>query len=145
MTKVQVIHFADEKWNECAFNIISTSFVTGVASALPTPTIEIPKQIAISVGDLTLCFLIYRTYFSDDIKNSKQLMKLLEHAGLVTVVGGTLTYIGYKAARGVFDEIANFVPPIGQILSGLLTVTETVAIGFIWLQFVHNYYINEKS
>ncbi|MBC7778114.1 MAG: hypothetical protein H7246_21960 [Phycisphaerae bacterium] len=145
MTRTEVVNYADQKWNECTFHIIGLSLGTGLGSALPTPLIEIPKQIAISVSDLAMCFYIYKNYFGEDIKTSKQFSKLLERAGLVTVVGGGLVYVGYKAARGLLDECANLVPILGQIFSGVVTFTETMAIGFLWLHFVHKIYLNEKS
>ena len=104
------VNHAKKIWNKAAFKILEVSLGTGFTSSLPTPTIEVPKQISISAVDLALCFYIYRLYFDEDIQKSEQVINLMKRAGLVTVSGGTIVYIGYKAARGLFDEIANFCP-----------------------------------
>ena len=145
MERIAIENLAQRKFNRCRWDIMKLSLGTGLTSALPTPTVEIPKQLGIAVGDLALCFHIYQIYFDDQIKDSKQFIDLVKRAGLVTAGGGAIVYIGYKAARGLLDEAANFAPPFGQIFSGVLTFSETITIGFLWLKFVNKLYIDEMT
>lgn len=99
MTNAAAINHAKRCYNKSLWDIFKVSLGTGLGSALPTPTIEVPKQIAISVGDLALCFHIYKEFFEEEIKDSNHFLSLMKRAGLVTVAGGAIVYIGYKAAR----------------------------------------------
>lgn len=134
------------KRKKSCFAVIGATLGTGLTSATPTPSIEVPKQLTLEAADIALCFAIYQIYFGDEVKlTGEKLADLLVEAGIVTVVAGLFAYAGVKATQGVCDEFANCVGPTGWLVSGGLTASETFVIGSLWWFFCDRRYRNNRQ
>ena len=53
-----------------------------LSGAVPPPTLELAKQLGISIADAWMCFDIYKTYFENDL-TKRDLSKMLQTTGVV--------------------------------------------------------------
>ena len=119
--------------------LFGAALATGASSALPTPVLEVPKQLALGAADAGLCLTIYQIYFGD-VVTGRDLLALLQEAGLVTVISGAVGYAGVKVLQGMFDEAANLLTLPGFLLSGTITASETLLIGALWMLYCEDRY-----
>lgn len=121
--------------------IISAALGTGITSAAPTPTIEIPKQLTLIAADITMCFAIYQVFFGDEINLVEgNFISLMEEAFDVTVLAGLMSSLALHSIRGIQDEMLDWAGPYGWVISGGLTGSKTLVVGTIWLKFCSERY-----
>ena len=77
---------------------------TGFSSAIPTPTLEAPKQAAIALADIGLMAGIYTVYFDEDV-GVYTIKDMLIKAGLIVSAGGGMAYGTIKATEAVMAEV----------------------------------------
>ena len=70
-----------------------------LSGAVPTPTLELAKQLGISVADAWMCFDIYRAYFGKDL-SQQDLARMLQTTGVVVLGGGIAGLRGHPAGAG---------------------------------------------
>jgi hypothetical protein len=104
---------------------------TGFSSAIPTPTLEAPKQAAITLADIGLMAGIYNIYFDEDV-DAATIKDMLIEAGLFVSAGGGMAYGTIKATEAVMAEVLNWIPVIGWAISGTITASVTFTAGAIW-------------
>jgi hypothetical protein len=104
---------------------------TGFSSAIPTPTLEAPKQAAIALADIGLMAGIYTVYFDEDV-GVDTIKDMLIEAGLIVSAGGGMAYGTIKATEAVMAEVLNWIPVIGWIISGTITASVTLSAGALW-------------
>jgi hypothetical protein len=116
--------------------LVSGAGTTGAAAAIPTPTLEVPKHAAITVGDIALMESIYNIYFNEGDSGKRigvdGVTTMLIEAGVVTATTSGLAYAGAKVTMAILAEILNWLPVIGWITSGVITSSTTLAAGALW-------------
>lgn len=113
--------------------IVTAALGAGSASALPTPTLELPKQAVIAISDITLCASIYTIWFDRRV-TTEEMQDMLLDFGLLSVTGGILIYAGVKTAEGLLAEAMNIFGPIGWSVSAVITGSVTITVGVaFWL------------
>ncbi len=123
--------------------IIEFSLGSTVASSIPTPVFEIPKQVALTAADLSLCWRLYALYFDEEL-SLDSLLALLKRAGVITAVGGAAVYASARAAQGIADEALNLTL-VGSLFSGLLAGSYTALLGCAFLYWVERAWEQEQS
>ena len=114
-----------------------TRTMGGVAlsGAVPTPSLELAKQLGISITDAWMCFDIYRTYFGKDL-SKQDLARMLQTTGVIVLGGGIAGYVGIRLAQAVLAEILEQVPIANSIVTGIAFGSSTFVIGLAWLAIV---------
>lgn len=67
---------------DALLKITRTMGGAALSGAVPTPTLELAKQLGISIADAWMCFDIYKTYFEKDL-TKQDLAGMLQTAGVV--------------------------------------------------------------
>lgn len=123
-----------------------TRTMGGVAlsGAVPTPSLELAKQLGISITDAWMCFDIYRTYFGKDL-SKQDLARMLQTTGVIVLGGGIAGYVGIRLAQAVLAEILEQVPIANSIVTGIAFGSSTFVIGLAWLAIVEQNFFLQNT
>lgn len=116
-----------------------TMLGTGLAAAVPTPALELTKNIGIAAADAWMFYDIYRIYY-DERLSAKRLRELLGDAGVIVMTGGVVSYGALKVSQGVMNEFLNAVPLVGWVVAGTMTGASTLTIGLAWQTYIEAQY-----
>ena len=110
-----------------------------LSGAVPTPTLELAKQLGISIADAWMCFDIYKTYFDKDL-SKQDLARMLKTTGVIVLGGGLAGYVGIRLAQALLSEILEQIPIANSIITGIAFGSSTFIIGLAWLAIVEQSY-----
>ncbi len=110
-----------------------------LSGAVPGPTLELAKQLGISIADAWMCFDLYRNYFDKEL-SSQDLAKMLQTTGVVVLGGGIAGYVGIRLAQAVLSEFLENIPIANSIITAVAFGSSTLIIGFAWLAIVEQQY-----
>ncbi len=114
-----------------------------LSGAVPTPTLELAKQLGISIADAWMCFDIYKTYFGKDL-SKRDLQRMLQTTAVVVLGGGIAGYVGIRLAQAVLSEILEQVPIANSLITGIAFGSSTFIIGLAWLSIVEQSYFQQS-
>jgi len=129
---------------DCLLKITRTMGGVALSSAVTSPSLELAKQLGISITDAWLCLDIYRAYFGKDL-SKQDLAKMLQTTGLIVLGGGIAGYMGIRLAQALLSEILERLPIANAILSGLAFGSSTFIIGLAWLAIVEQSYFSQQA
>ncbi len=115
-----------------------------LSGAVPTPTLELAKQLGISIADAWMCFDIYKTYFGKDL-SKQDLQRMLQTTAVVVLGGGIAGYVGIRLAQAVLSEILEQVPIANSLITGIAFGSSTFIIGLAWLSIVEQSYFQQDT
>ena len=115
-----------------------------LSGAVPTPTLELAKQLGISIADAWMCFDIYKTYFDKNL-SKQDLAKMLQTTGVVILGGGIAGYVGIRLAQALLSEILEQIPIANSIITGIAFGSSTFIIGLAWLAIVEQNYFAQSA
>ena len=145
MTTDIIIHdpTLDEKYTEALLRVIRTSMGTTLAAAVPTPAFELSKALGIAIADAWMFWDIYRVYYDEPL-SSERLAELLGLAGIIVVSGGVVSYATFKIGQAMINEVLNFIPVGGWLISAMVTGTTTLTLGLVWVGVVDSWYRDSR-
>ena len=130
---------------DALFKILRTMGGAALTGAAPTPTLELAKQLGISVADAWMCFDIYKTYFEKELTR-QDLGRMLQTAGVIILGGGIAGYVGIRLAQALLKEILEEIPIANTIISGIAFGSSTLIIGMAWLAIVEqNFFLQSDD
>ena len=135
----------EKKRYDSLIKITRTMGGAALSGAVPTPTLELAKQLGISIADAWMCFDIYKTYFGKDL-SKRDLASMLQTTGVVVLGGGLAGYAGIRLAQALLSEILEQIPIANSIITGIAFGSSTLIIGLAWLAIVEqNYFAREAD
>lgn len=120
--------------------VIQTVGGATLTGAVPTPTLELAKQLAISVADAWMCLEIYRYYFGENLSKQK-FNTLLQTTGVIILGGGLAGYAGIRLAQIILNEILESIPIANSIITAIAFGSSTFIVGMAWLAIVEQNYL----
>ena len=130
---------------EAFVKITQTMGGAALTGAVPGPTLELAKQLGISIADAWMCLEIYRNYFDDEL-SAQDLARMLQTTGVVVLGGGIAGYVGIRLAQALLQEILETLPIANSIITALAFGSSTLIIGFAWLALVEQqYFLRERE
>ena len=115
-----------------------------LSGAVPTPTLELAKQLGISIADAWMCFDIYKTYFDKDL-SKQDLARMMQTTGVIVLGGGLAGYVGIRLAQALLSEILEQIPIANSIITGIAFGSSTFIIGLAWLAIVEQSYFERDA
>ena len=129
----------EKKRYDSLMKITRTMGGAALSGAVPTPTLELAKQLGISIADAWMCFDIYKTYFEKDL-SKQDLARMLQTTGVIVLGGGLAGYAGIRLAQALLSEILEQIPIANSIITGIAFGSSTFVIGLAWLAIVEQSY-----
>lgn len=129
---------------EAALAIAGYAVGGGTAAIAPTPCVEVPKQIVLTVSDIAMYTTIWKIYFGEDLFH-KGLLEMLAEVGLVTVAATGAAYIVTKGSTAILNEITNWAGPVGWGISAVISGSLTGLFGAVWALYCDNLYSQRQT
>lgn len=119
--------------------ITQTAGGAALTGAVPDPTLDIAKQLGISIADAWMCLGIYRDYFDQDLGS------MMQTSGVIILGGGLVGYLGIRLAQTILSEILEAIPIANSIITAVAFGSSTFIVGFAWLAIVEQNYLLQHS
>ena len=129
---------------DALIKITRTMGGAALSGAVPTPTLELAKQLGISIADAWMCFDIYKTYFGREL-SKQDLASMLQTTGVVVLGGGIAGYVGIRLAQAVLSEILEQVPLANSLITGIAFGSSTLIVGLAWLAIVEQSFFERHT
>ena len=129
---------------DALIKITRTMGGAALSGAVPTPTLELAKQLGISIADAWMCFDIYKTYFGKDL-SKQDLARMLQTTGVIVLGGGIAGYVGIRLAQAVLSEILEQVPIANSLVTGIAFGSSTLIVGLAWLSMVEQSFFERSG
>ena len=123
----------------CLLKVTRTMGGVALSTAVTSPTLELAKQLGISVTDAWMCLDIYRSYFGKDLSKG-DLAKMFQTTGVIVLGGGIAGYVGIRLAQALLNEVLEKIPIAKAVISGIAFGSSTFIIGMAWLAIVEQSY-----
>ena len=121
--------------------VVGGATLTG---AVPTPTLDIAKQLGISIADAWMCLEIYRYYFGESLSKQK-FSQLLQGTAVIALGGGIAGYVGIRLAQAILSEILDMIPIANAIITAVAFGSSTLIVGLAWMAIVEQNYLLQHS
>lgn len=131
-----------KKRYDCLLKITRTMGGVALSGAVPTPTLELAKQLGISITDAWLCLDIYRAYFGKDLTKG-DLTRMFQTSAVVLLGGGIAGYVGIRLAQAALSEILDQIPIANSLITAIAFGSSTLIIGLAWLSIVEQSFIEQ--
>ena len=135
--------FLQLKRYEAFVKITQTVGGAALTSAVPGPTLELAKQLGISIADAWMCLDIYRKYFDQDLSR-QDLARMMQTTGVVVLGGGIAGYVGIRLAQAALSEILENIPIANSIITAIAFGSSTFIIGLAWLAIVEQSFLLQQ-
>ncbi|MBH8567035.1 hypothetical protein I8748_33635 [Nostoc sp. CENA67] len=129
---------------DTAVAIATYAIGSGTASAVPTPGVEIPKQLLVTASDILMYTNIWKIYFEEDL-SKKELLEILAQLGLVTIGATGTAYVVTKASTAILKEITNWTGPLGWGVTAAIAGSLSGLFGLAWGLYCDNLYSQRQS
>ena len=129
---------------DCLVKITRTMGGVALSGAIQVPTLELAKQLGISITDAWMCFDIYRSYFGVDL-TKQDLARMCQTTGVIVLGGGIAGYVGIRLAQALLNELLEKIPIANAILTGLAFGSSTLIVGLAWLAIVEQNYFLQNT
>ncbi len=116
---------------EATFAIASYAVGSGTATGAPTPGVELPKQLILTISDISMYFSIWKIYFEEDL-SSKGLTEMLTDLGLIAIAATGSAYVVTKTSTALVSEITDWLGPVGWGVSAVIAGSLTGLSGSAW-------------
>ena len=136
--------FLQQKRYEAFLKITQTVGGAALTGAVPGPTLELAKQLGISIADAWMCLDIYRKYFDEDLSRG-DFSRMMQTTGVVVLSGGIAGYVGIRLAQAALSEILENIPIANSIITALAFGSSTFIIGLAWLAIVEQNYLLRQA
>ncbi len=136
--------FLQQKRYEVFVKITQTVGGAVLTGAVPGPTLELAKQLGISIADAWMCLDIYRKYFDQDLSR-QDLARMMQTTGVVVLGGGIAGYVGIRLAQAALSEILENIPIANSIITAIAFGSSTFIIGLAWLAIVEQSYLLQQG
>lgn len=136
--------FLQQKRYEAFVKITQTVAGAALTGAVPGPTLELAKQLGISMADAWMCLDIYRKYFDEDLSRG-DLTRMMQTTGVVVLSGGIAGYVGIRLAQAALSEILENIPIANSIITAMAFGSSTFLIGLAWLAIVEQNYLLRQA
>ena len=133
-----------DKRYEAFLKITRAAGGVALTGAVPGPTLELAKQLGISIADAWMCFDIYRCYCDKD-PSRDDLGKMLGTTGALILGGGIAGYVGIRLAQALLSEILDELPVANSLVTAIAFGSTTLIIGFAWLSIVEQHYLQQRA
>lgn len=133
-----------KKRYEAFVKITQTVGGAALTGAVPGPTLELAKQLGISIADAWMCLDIYRKYFDEDLSR-QDLSRMVQTTGVVVLGGGIAGYVGIRLAQAALSEILENIPIANSIITALAFGSSSFLIGLAWLAIVEQNYLLRQA
>jgi len=124
--------------------VIQTVGGATLTGAVPTPTLELAKQLGISIADAWMCLEVYRYYFGEDLSKQK-FSQLLQTTGIIILGGGLTGYVSIRLAQIFLEEVLESIPIANAIITAIAFGSSTFIIGMAWMAIVEQNYLLQRS
>lgn len=124
--------------------IAQTAGGAALTGAVPDPTLDIAKQLGISIADAWMCLGIYRDYFDQEL-SQQDLGSMMQTSGVIILGGGLVGYLGIRLAQTILSEILEAIPVANSIITAIAFGSSTFIVGFAWLAIVEQNYLLRHS
>jgi hypothetical protein len=128
---------------EVALAIAGYAVGGGTAAAVPTPCMEVPKQIVLTASDIAMYTTIWKLYFEEDLLH-KGLLEMLAEVGLVTVAATGTAYLVAKGSTAILHEITDWAGPMGWGVSAVISGSLTGVFGALWALYCDRLYSQKE-
>ncbi|MBW4616721.1 MAG: hypothetical protein KME21_26435 [Desmonostoc vinosum HA7617-LM4] len=128
---------------DAVLTIAAFSVGGAVASAVPTPGGEIPKQLLFTASDIIMYTKIWKIYFEEDL-SSKGLMQILVELGFVTVAATGIAYVCSKANTAILKELMNWTGPLGWVAIAAISSSIGGLFALSWLLYCDRLYSDKN-
>jgi hypothetical protein len=129
----------DRKRTDGLLRIAQNTVGTSLATAVPTPALELTKSIGIAAADAWMFYDIYKIYFNERL-SAQRLKEMLGNAGIIIFSGGVVSYGAFRVSQSLLNEMFNALPVVGWIASGAITGASSLALGMAWLAYIEAQY-----
>ncbi|BAZ50121.1 hypothetical protein JMG10_42085 [Nostoc ellipsosporum NOK] len=129
---------------DTAVAIATYTIGSGTASAVPTPGVEIPKQLLVTASDILMYTNIWKIYFEEDL-SKKELLEILAQLGLVAIGATGTAYIVTKASTAILKEITNWTGPLGWGVTAAIAGSLSGLFGLAWGLYCDHLYSQRQS
>ena len=129
---------------DALIKITRTMGGAALSGAVPTPTLELAKQLGISIADAWMCFDIYKTYFGKEL-SKQDLNRMLQTSAVIVLGGGIAGYVGIRLAQAVLSEILEQVPIANSLVTGIAFGSSTLIVGLAWLSIVEQSFFEQNA
>ena len=136
--------FLQQKRYEGFVKITQTVGGAALTGAVPGPTLELAKQLGISIADAWMCLEIYRKYFDQDFSR-QDLARMMQTTGVVVLGGGIAGYVGIRLAQAALSEILENIPIANSIITAIAFGSSTFIIGLAWLAIVEQNFLLQQG
>ena len=134
----------NKKRYEACLSITRTAGGVALSGAVSTPTLELAKQLGISITDAWLCLDIYRKYFDKELK-TQDLPQMLRASSVIVFGGGIAGYAGIRLAQAALNEFLDSIPIANAIVTAIAFGSATLIIGFAWLALVEEAWLSQQA
>lgn len=128
-----------QKRKQAALAILAAIGGSGFVAATPTLSMEIPKQIFMTVADIAMCTMIWDIYFDEEL-SQKDIKSILLELGLIAVVSVVTAFIIARAIIVLIDQLINRLGSIGWGVAGLFAGFITALLGIGWAFYCDDLY-----
>ena len=102
----------DRKRTDGLLRIAQNTVGTSLATAVPTPALELTKSIGIAAADAWMFYDIYKIYFNERL-SAQRLKEMLGNAGIIIFSGGVVSYGAFRVSQSLLNEMFNALPVVG--------------------------------
>ena len=114
-----------------------------VVTATPTASMEIAKQIFLTVADVAMCTILWDIYFDEEL-SQKDVKFILLDFGLIAVVSTVTAFITAKAITALISELINLFGSTGWGIAGLIAGSATGILGVGWAYYCDDIYRHQN-
>lgn len=132
-----------QKRNRVFLAILAAVSGSGVVTAAPTPDMEIPKQIFLTVADVAMCTIIWDIYFDEEL-SQKNIKSILLDLLLIAVISLVTALVTAKAITALISQITNWLGSIGWLVAGLIAGVATSLLGVAWAFYCDDLYRHQS-
>jgi hypothetical protein len=135
----QIMSNLGKKRLEVALTVATYAIGGGTASVVPTPGVEIPKQLLLTTADVLMYANIWKIYFEEDL-HTKGLLEIMAELGLVAVAATGAAYVAAKVSTAILKELTHWTGPIGWTITGVVASSLSGLFGVTWALYCDQLY-----
>jgi hypothetical protein len=132
-----------EKRLEAIFLVAGYVASESAIVAVPTPCVEVPKQITLTSADVLMCAQIWKIYFEQDLSNQNLLATLAE-LGIVVITAAGTAYVVTRGTTAVVKEITEWAGLPAWGVSALIAGSLTGLFGAAWILYCEYLYSHKQ-